>query len=532
MMQTDGSGSSDGQTNGGRGKAGRRRRWLTGAVLVAILAVGAGARFWRLGGKALWLDETASLHYVNRPFGEALAAVRDHDGHPPLYYALLHAWLWGSQDAGLARALSAAVSVATLAAFFGLARALLPRGAALASTLVLAASAFQVYFAQEARHYALATFFVTLSWLFLVRLLGSERTGRWPLWLGLALSNALALYTFYYTAFAIGAQAVALAALWRRGGKRLAPRWALWQLVPAALLAPYVAMVLPRLRVVARHLPSGARSGVGLGGLRRVAWEFVAGPLVEGLGDDGAGLGRAALAIVAVAALAGLYGLWDRRLRPAVAVALAWLLAPLVFVALFPLKGHAFEPKHVAFAAPALALLPGIAIGTGRRLAGLLVGAAAGLGLLALSAVGAGWYLQPRIEKEGWRACVRAMAERARDHDVVVFNPPHVSLPFHYYYHPDRCGWICPPVDETPAPLPGTPFALSGRAVGRRVWLVEVASPVAIPNPEVSERLDRFAVAHFQVRYDLVGTLRLTLFDTSRPAGSAGPPARQDAPGS
>ena len=80
-----------------------------------------------------------------------------------------------------------------------------PRRGAAAAALLLAVSAYQVYFGQEARHYVTAALLVQLGYYLLALLLTGEgkRARQWPLWLALALTNAASLYTFYYTAFAI-----------------------------------------------------------------------------------------------------------------------------------------------------------------------------------------------------------------------------------------------------------------------------------------------------------------------------------------
>ncbi|MBL7223812.1 MAG: glycosyltransferase family 39 protein, partial [Candidatus Brocadiae bacterium] len=225
-----------------------RRPIALAALAIALLALGVGLRFYRLGAKSLWLDEAQTLFYVDRPLGETLAAVRARDAHPPLYYALLHLWMGGSSCEARARAFSALASTLTLVVFFDLARRLLGIGAALVAAGVLAVSAFQVYFAQEARHYALATLWVTLAWWFLVLLLKRGKGRAWPLWLGLAVANTAALYTFYYTLFAIVAQGAFFLVAWRERGRRLLPRWLVCQAAVGAAFAPYVPVVLARAR--------------------------------------------------------------------------------------------------------------------------------------------------------------------------------------------------------------------------------------------------------------------------------------------
>ena len=62
----------------------------------------------------LWLDEALSVNIARLPVGDLLEALR-HDGHPPLYYLLLHYWMEvvGEGDVAV-RALSGIFAVASL----------------------------------------------------------------------------------------------------------------------------------------------------------------------------------------------------------------------------------------------------------------------------------------------------------------------------------------------------------------------------------------------------------------------------------
>jgi len=489
----------------------QRQTALAVALVVAVLAVGALLRFNAIGRKSLWLDEAVTLNLADAPYGEMIAAVVGHDAHPPGYYALLHPWMRGSHSAARARAFSAAASVATLAAFYLLARALLPQAAALMATALLAVSAYQVYFAQEARHYALAALFVTLSWCCLAQIVAGKRRHQWPFWLGIALSNAAALYTFYYCAFAIAAQLVVLLALWRQLGRRPVARWLAWQLLPAALFAPYVSVILEhaaRLRSLAP--PGGAPDAPAL---MATASQFACGFLARLAGHyPGVALaGSATLGLLAVAA--GLAA-WRAHGR-ALAVGLAWLLAPVLLLALFPLRGHAYDPKHLLIAAPALALLPAAAFASARGLLRWAVAALAAA-LVAANAYSLVRYYDRGVEKENWRAAVAEVVQRVEPGDIVVFNPFYVRHPFHYYYRPHYRDF---PVVTVEAPVAGRPFRAGELKLGRRLWVLEGASPVEVPNPEVNRALSGYPLLMPVRRYEgLIGTVSVYLYDTLRPA--------------
>ena len=508
----------------------RRHNALVWGLLAAVLVLGAGLRLYRVGAKSVWLDETAALELAGRPlFGTAdggwgpglLAECARRDTHPPFYYSLLHLWLWGSDGAARARALSAVLGVAAIGVLYALARRLLGRGPALVASLLLAVSAWQVYFGQEARHYVLSTLLAALSWYFLVRVLEGEgrRRGRRR---GLALANAAGMYTFYYHAFAMVAQLVVLLVLWRRGGRRLVAPWCVWQMIPAALFAFYLPVVFGHLAKLRRLAPSARPGGMGVMDFAATGAQFAAGFLAEMrevLSLPGLPV-RVGLALLALAAIGvGLAGI--RRHRAAVAVALGWLLVPLAVTAVFPFKGHIYEPKHLAFAAPALALLPAIGLVALRgKLKAIPVAVAV---LLVAANVWSlvRWY-DRRIEKENWRDAVSRIAQQAREGDVLVLSPPYVILPFQYYYRPGRVDGARPKLELREARAVGVPFR--GTApLGKRVWLLQCDSNVSIPNPRVFDVLRPYKRQFHEQYGDLVGTIDVILFDTRQPADAESP---------
>ena len=498
------------------------------ALLLLIIALGAFLRFYRIGSKSLWLDETATMKLVDRPYAQVLLAVSTHDAHPPLYYAELCGWMHGSRDGVRARAFSAVVGVATLAVFYALARVLLPRWAALSGTLLLAVSAFQVYFAQEARLYALAVFFTTVSWYFFVQLVAGRRLERWQLSIGLAVANAAALYTFYYTAFAIAAQLLVLLLVWREVGRKLVLPWLAWQLLPAAAFGFYVPVITMRMRMLAGLTAPVRYSVASAAGLSATATQFVAGFLRELSGGYGAMAGAlavvVAILVLAVGALS-LRGRWT-----AAVVGLVWLLAPLALLALVSglFKGHTYEPKHLIVSTPAMALVVAVGLVWVRgRLRALAIGTA--VALVALNVCSLVCYYRTGVEKENWRAAIGRLNELAVPGDFVCFNPPYLRLPFVYYYSG-------PPVLECPSPVTGKPFRSGELTLERRMWLLEARSNVAIPNPLVAEALSPYPVLFHERYEDLLGRIDLQLFDARKapapkPSAQGAPPAEAtDAP--
>ncbi len=122
-----------------------------------VLGLALFLRLFGIADESLWLDEGDALRAAQLPLPE-MAADRYAVGHPPLYFALLAAWLHltGTSDAN-ARLLSALCSVAAVGATWRLGRLLGGRTAALLASLFMAVSPLQIHYAQEVRGYALVT---------------------------------------------------------------------------------------------------------------------------------------------------------------------------------------------------------------------------------------------------------------------------------------------------------------------------------------------------------------------------------------
>ena len=115
-------------------------------------------------------------------------------------------WRSGSSE-GFIRALSVVFSVATIPVVYALGHRLFGRKTGLLAAWLLAANAYHVRYAQEARGYALVVFLAALSTWLLVRNLQDPRRARWGIY---ALVSALAVYAHFYAALILLAQAGSL----------------------------------------------------------------------------------------------------------------------------------------------------------------------------------------------------------------------------------------------------------------------------------------------------------------------------------
>jgi len=168
-------------------------------ALAIILLLGAGLRLWRIGANSLWFDEAFSWLVAQQP-AWAILTQRLEPILPPLYHLALHFWIPLGESEATLRSFSALCGLLTLPAMYALGRQLFSRRAGLAAALLTAVLPFHVYFAQEARLYALVVLLAALLlWAFFW---AWQSNARWR-WATFGLLAALGLYAHYFTAFSL-----------------------------------------------------------------------------------------------------------------------------------------------------------------------------------------------------------------------------------------------------------------------------------------------------------------------------------------
>ena len=163
---------------------------LTDLVLAfGIALAGLYARLYELGGKPFWLDEVTTLRRASLGTMDLITdSLSFH--HLPLYF-LISRWFvpLGTDEASL-RLPAALFGALSCIVLFGLGRMIGGRRAAVAASLLLALSPFQVQYGQEARSYTLVICFILLAlWALAAVLRLPTRVGR-PRRVALALSTA------------------------------------------------------------------------------------------------------------------------------------------------------------------------------------------------------------------------------------------------------------------------------------------------------------------------------------------------------
>ncbi|CAB4783153.1 MAG: hypothetical protein F2731_01160 [Actinobacteria bacterium] len=180
------------------------------ALAIVALVIGLVTRF--VTRSSLWLDEALTVNIANAPLGQIVENLK-HDGHPPLYYFLLHGWMgvFGTGDLAV-RALSGIFGVVALPLIWVIARRKGGSTLGWVAVAVVAVSPFAVRYSDEARMYSLVILLVVIGWLLVddVTDRGKSSTARF---IAVSIIAAMLLYTHYWSLWLLGA--LGLTCLWK-----------------------------------------------------------------------------------------------------------------------------------------------------------------------------------------------------------------------------------------------------------------------------------------------------------------------------
>lgn len=463
----------DGPAPAATGRPTRIPSWTAPVAVAAVVAVGVVLRF--VQRSPLWLDEALSVNIASLPVGDLLEALR-HDGHPPLYYLLLHYWMEVVGDGDMAvRALSGVFAVAALPLVYLAGRRLAGRAGGRWALVVAALSPYWVRYATETRMYSLVMLLVLAGYLLVVHALDRPT---WPRLGGVAVVTGLLLLTHYWAFYLCAAVGVVLILrAWRQPAARGQTVRTLLALAAGGLL------FLPWL---SGFLYQTANTGTPWGApLRPTA---IVQTVLEDLG--GGNVTEASLygAVVLVLVLVALFAargsghevVLDLRTTPVVRNELLVVAVTLAIGAVVGLATSAtFQSRYAAVVVPLVLLAVAVGLVRLPRVAALAVGAV----YLGLALFGLGWvnyYQRTQSVEVG-----AAVAERAQPGDVVVYCPDQLGpaysrempdgldeISYPRLTAPERVDWV----DYAETNAAADPAALAAeiraRADGHAIFLV------------------------------------------------------------
>lgn len=174
------------------------------ALMVGILVLALALRLHHLDHQNLWLDEALTWWDARLPTYWLLRRSAL-NVHPPGIFLMMKLWthLFGS-TAAILRFPFLLSSLLVIWLAFILARSMLPPPMAVLAAALLALSPHQIYFAQEARMYALVTA-LTLGAVICYIRLPEKASANWRYRVGFVLLFIAALHTHYFAVLALAA---------------------------------------------------------------------------------------------------------------------------------------------------------------------------------------------------------------------------------------------------------------------------------------------------------------------------------------
>lgn len=458
-----------------QGTPGRSGRLERSVILLGLTLVGGGLRLYDLAKQSLWVDEAYTAYLVRFTPAEYIDDVRHTVRNilPPLYFTMLHYWtaLVGRSEVAL-RLPSVFAGVLAVPLLYAVVARLFDRTTGLLAAAVLAVSPFHLQYSQEARMYELLALLSLLSLYLLVRLLDEGRV--WQV-LGLAVADALVVYTHHYGALLLIAEAgfVTMLAFARDLDRRTVWRWLVSRVIFGVLVLPWALLFVDQLHKVGAYP-----------WLRPATLDSIYRVLSHFAGSAGALAAFGPLLLLGLVPRLGLpWRLLARRglLGNDRGYLLLWwvfavpLLLAFGYSVLFsPVFGHKYLiASSVAFLALAVVgarVLPGRVL----PVVGLVVAVAASAPQY--------WHYYHDVTKEQWREATAYVESHASAGDLVLFNAGYGLMAGYDYYRrrADLDTRAFPLGSDEFATLPtrqqldGLPRLVSGHP---HAWIVYAQSP-------------------------------------------------------
>lgn len=461
-------------------------RWgraLDLAGLAGIALVGVVLRVFQRS--PLWLDEALSSNIAALPIGDIPEALKQ-DGHPPLYYVILHVWqdVVGDGDVAV-RLLSGLTGLVLLPLAFVAAGRIGGRRAAWAATLLVALNPYVLRYATEARMYEMVMVLALAGWLVADRALREPTWGRLA---GLTVLTGALLWTHYWGVWltaASGLGVLARAALARRSGH---PERIRSSLLVAGALAGGGVLFLPWAPTL---LYQSAHTGTPWAE-PSIPTEVAATSLID-LGGGTAGEGVLLAVALAVLVVLGMFAapgtgaevVLDLRTRPEVRRLGLVVVGTLVVAGAASFAADAaYATRYFSVVAPMVLVLAGVGVA---RIGGPLAFRVALVAVLLLGAASASRaaITNPRTQSRQVAEAIEAAGPVGPDGPLVLVCPDQLGpalsreLPddadiatYPRFEAPELVDWV--DYSERLAEATPAEFAVEAlrRGEGRDIWLV------------------------------------------------------------
>jgi len=405
-------------------------------------------RLHSLTFQSLWRDEVDAICFAQAPLlkelpqtalsftptcppniPELLAAFTQPGFNGPLYFLILRGaiGLFGYSEFAL-RYFSLLCGVICVALIIALGTRLFNRAVGLIAGALLAFSAYQVWYSQEAKMYTLITLFALASVYFLRR---AVEEGRPRFWIGVVVCTSLAMGSHILAALLIPVHVIVFLLWWPYSRRHLVAG----VIALACVTVPYLPVGLPRVQLIFQPGSTGF-TPYTLGEMLSVLGRAYTSGILSGLDTSIMTLAAGTAAALAIFGLISI----DTPPRPPtipdriltrISIA-AWALIPALAIALISLNRPLFTDRYLIWVQPAfyLAVALGVyALWDWIKPLGAIVFAA----LIVMNSVGVITQATTPF-KSDFRSAAQAIGHEIQPGDLVVFQIPHVQHTFDYYF--------------------------------------------------------------------------------------------------
>lgn len=440
--------------------------------------------------QSLWLDEGAQV-LLSRGSLYSIIFQRGVDVHPPLSYILMHFWLFFGTSEIWLRLLSVIFGVLTIWIVYKFSSKIFNKKIAMLAALFLSISPYHIYYSQEIRMYAEATFFAVVSMYYFFLLIRERKKIDSFIYI---LSSAALIYTHYVGFFLILTQFVYLLLLKRDLSvyflKRLFLVFLLW--LP---WMPQFFIQLKGAMSLTDYLP-GWKSTLSISFYKVIPLTFFKFSFGR-INFDNLTL----YIFIAVFVLL----IFGYILYKGIKVCdtthskliIFWLLVPIVSVLIISFKTPLDQPFRVLYVVPAYCILLALGIDNLTKFKKIFFVSMITLSFLGLSL----YFFNPKYWREDWRGASKFISEKNNQNTITIFAWPEPFPSYQFYARDSSAIGIIKNFPVTINELENTLTVLDNK---REVYLFEYLQALSDPNKYIQVVLNEKGFKENKV-YDFRG---------------------------
>lgn len=203
-------------------------------ILFGICLIATFFRLYKLDFQDIGNDEMINFLISSLDLREIFHAILV-EIHPPLYYYLLHSWMYLGNNLGTLRVLSVIFGIFTIPFVYLVGEKCYGKKVGLLSCVFISISPFYIFYSQEMRMYSLSPFLaIVCVWLFLRIIEKNEK----KIWVLFIIFTVLGLYTHYSFFYLLFVENIFLVIMWLRKNYTHLCVWFISQIIILLLFLP------------------------------------------------------------------------------------------------------------------------------------------------------------------------------------------------------------------------------------------------------------------------------------------------------